>query len=55
LSTKDRAKQMIAEIFDELKDQPGSRIDKQNQGTKVKGYWCGSVLRFDVQFQEGTR
>lgn len=37
-------------IYDDLKDKPGSRVDRSTPLVKVKGYWCGPVLRFDVQF-----
>lgn len=46
---------MITEVYEELKNKKAARVDKQNQGTKVKGYWCGPVLRIDIQFAEETR
>lgn len=51
-ATKARALTMVQDIYNEIKDKPGSRVDRGDQHVSVKGYWCGPVLRIDTKFKE---
>lgn len=40
---------LMNSIFEDIVDVPGSRVDKTMNGVTVKGYWVGTVIRFDVK------
>ncbi len=45
----------MSNLFDELINRPGQRSDIKLVDVSVKAYWCGEVLRFDVQFPKGGK
>ena len=48
-------KEMISEVYTDIINRPGKRSDINHELVTVKGYWCGEVLRFDVQFKRAKK